>query len=78
MERIRKEDVIIYHNSIGTEMTFDFENFPCRKIMVYHNITPPEFFDGYDNRFKRLTAYGLAGTKCIVDKMDYCLAVSGV
>lgn len=76
MERIRKEDVIIYHNSIGTEMTFDFENFPCRKIMVYHNITPPEFFDGYDNRFKRLTAYGLAGTKCIVDKMDYCLAVS--
>ncbi len=63
MERIRKEDVIIYHNSIGTEMTFDFENFPCRKIMVYHNITPPEFFDGYDNRFKRLTAYGLAGDK---------------
>lgn len=76
MERIRKGDVLIYHNSTGSDMTFDFENFPCRKIMVYHNITPPEFFDGYDNRSKRLTAYGLTGTKCIADKMDYCLAVS--
>ena len=76
MERMRKDDVLIYHNSTGTEMTFDFENFACRKIMIYHNITPPEFFDGYDNRSKRLTTYGLAATKCIADKMDYCLAVS--
>ena len=76
LERIRKGDVIIYHNSTGTEMTFDFENFPCRKIMIYHNVTPPEFFDGFDNRSKRLTAYGLTGTRCIADKMDYCLAVS--
>ena len=76
MERMRKNDVLIYHNSTGTEMTFDFENFPCRKIMIYHNITPPAFFDGYDNRSKRLTTYGLAATKCIADKMDYCLADS--
>lgn len=76
MARMYKNDVLIYHNSIGTEMTLDFERTPCRKIMVYHNITPPSFFEGYDNRTKRLTDYGLAVTKSISNKVDYCLAVS--
>lgn len=76
MERTRKSDVVLYHHSIGTDMAFDFEKLSCRKVMIYHNITPPEFFDGYDNRSKRLMVYGQATTKCLADKVDYCLADS--
>ena len=76
MERTRKSDVVLYHHSIGADMAFDFEKLSCRKVMIYHNITPPEFFDGYDNRSKRLMVYGQATTKCLADKVDYCLADS--
>ena len=41
MSRLSGEDVILYHMSTGSELNFSLEKYPCRKLMVFHNITPP-------------------------------------
>lgn len=42
-----ENDIFIYHMSIGNELSeYVFSAKVKKKIMVYHNITPPEFFDG--------------------------------
>src|ERR1043165_7342258 len=40
-------DVLIYHHSIGWDTGIPiFERAACRKIVKYHNVTPPHFFAG--------------------------------
>ncbi len=42
------EDFLIIHHSMGFDC-FDFiKNLSSRKILVYHNITPPAFFNEYN------------------------------
>ncbi len=41
-------DLLIYHYSIGWEYALQlFRELSCRKILRYHNVTPPEFFEPY-------------------------------
>lgn len=70
------EDIIIFHLSTGSKLNFDIAKYNCRKIVVYHNITPPEYFKNNDERFTQICEYGLEGAKYLADKVDYCLAVS--
>ena len=42
------DDLLIYHYSIYSPNLTLYERSANRKIVVYHNITPPEFFHGYD------------------------------
>ena len=40
------DDIILYHHSIGCKSAEIFSNLSAkRKVLYYHNITPPEFFD---------------------------------
>ncbi len=73
---VSEDDVIIYHLSTGTDLTFSLGDYKCRKIMVYHNITPPEFFRPYSFAAEKLTEYGYKGVEYLRDKIDYVLAVS--
>ncbi len=43
-------NVILFHFSIGSEVTSLFARLPDRKILRYHNITPPEYFIGVNAR----------------------------
>ena len=45
---LNKDDIIIFHESIGTDINQWISSQKCRKIMVYHNITPPQYFYKYD------------------------------
>ncbi|MFN3235523.1 MAG: glycosyltransferase [Pseudomonadales bacterium] len=58
-EDIQDTDHLIYHHSIGSEITPFVESFAGRKCMIYHNITPPEFFLRYRPEFARLLRDGL-------------------
>lgn len=73
---LKKDDVLIYHKSTGTDLTFKIDNYKCRRIMVYHNITPPEFFRPYSTAATQLTEHGYKGVEYLRDKIDYVLAVS--
>lgn len=76
LPKLKKEDVLIYHLSTGTDLNYKLAELPGRKIIVYHNVTPPQFFKGYDYTSEQLTTKGLEGVKFLADKAEYCLAVS--
>lgn len=76
LKELGKDDVIIYHKSTGTDLSFKLDNYKCRKIMIYHNITPSKFFQPYNSTAAALTDYGLQGVKYLRNKVDYCLADS--
>ena len=41
------EDMLIYHHSVGWDMGINIlRSLKCRKVIKYHNVTPPEFFKG--------------------------------
>src|SRR5262249_46676250 len=44
------DTAVIFHFSIGSEVTSFFASLRDRRAMVYHNITPPEYFVGVNAR----------------------------
>lgn len=55
---LRPEDGLIYHHSIGAEVTAAAIEHPGPKGLIYHNITPPEYFRPYRPDFARLLRDG--------------------
>ena len=52
----RPEDVVLLHLSIGSVVNETFARLPCRKAILYHNITPASYFEAVN----RKTALDLA------------------
>lgn len=73
---VDSDDIILYHLSTGTDLNYTFAELNCRKIVRYHNITPPHFFHGYSSEAEQNCRDGLAAAEAIADKVDYCLADS--
>lgn len=76
MPRLGSGDVILYHLSVGSELNFDLEKYPCRKGIIYHNITPSYFFQPYNGDLTELLDYGRKGVRHLADKADFCMADS--
>jgi len=52
-------DVLIYHYSRGWDPGLDLlRELKCRKIIKYHNVTPPEFLAGYNSDFAAMCLEG--------------------
>lgn len=73
---LAENDVILYHASTGTDLNDRLAQMNNRKVMIYHNITPPEFFRPYSHSAEGLTSYGLQGVQNLANKVDYCIADS--
>jgi len=43
-------DIVIHHYSIASPAVDTFLASPSKKVLVYHNITPADYFRGYDDR----------------------------
>lgn len=71
-----KEDIIIYHLSTGSELNYKLAEYSARKIVIYHNVTPPHFFLGNNELFYHVTKQALEGVQYLSDKVDYCLSDS--
>ena len=76
MPRLQSDDILIYHASTGTQLNFDLPKFGGKKVMIYHNITPPEFFEGYSSDAVSLTKFGYEGIRFLAKHVNYCIAVS--
>lgn len=76
MPKLKPEDVVIYHMSTGSQLNWDFGRLDCRKVMVYHNVTPPGFVEKYNTLAAKQCSDGLEAARWLSDKVDYCLAVS--
>src|SRR6187401_1677316 len=55
---IAPEDVLIHHFSIGSRASRTAYALPCRMVLVYHNITPPEYFLGVHEHLVRQCYHG--------------------
>jgi glycosyltransferase involved in cell wall biosynthesis len=68
--------LLIFHFSIGSEVSEFVRRLPDRKILIYHNITPPHFFRGINPEVERRCALGLEELKLLAPHFDLALGVS--
>lgn len=73
---LTKKDIIIYHLSNGCSLNDQLREYAAKKIIRYHNITPPEFFSIYDGRNAVNCREGLSQMRELRAVADYCLADS--
>jgi len=57
-EEIRPDDIVLLHLSIGSNANDVFAALRARKAILYHNITPPNFFHGIQEQIARTLARG--------------------
>lgn len=59
------ENILLLHYSIGLgpELLNFIKSLPDKKILIYHNITPPQFFQGIDSTMEYYTMMGLEELK---------------
>ncbi len=66
----------ILHFAIPSPLTDFFLELTGKKGMIYHNITPPEFFVDYSEDLTRFTDMGRHHLARLVGAFDFCIADS--
>lgn len=66
-----KDDLILYHLSTGTKLNKWIQTVNCRKAVIYHNITPPHFFNEYSCASARLCYLGIKQVKELKDTFEF-------
>jgi glycosyltransferase involved in cell wall biosynthesis len=69
------DDILIFHYSIFSPTLDLYRRSRNRKLLIYHNITPPEFFHGFDPHLEALCRAGRAALPTLAD-CDFALADS--
>lgn len=79
MPELHADDVLIYHLSTNAseEMYDVLQRAICRKVAIYHNITPGRYFAQYDEAFAKFLDDGRAyAASRLRDMFSCCWAVS--
>jgi len=72
-----ESNILFYHFPLaGGDITEFVKDLPDRKILIYHNITPPEFYFKYDKLNALQCADGLKEVKGLTDDFELALGVS--
>lgn len=58
IDEIGDDDLLIHHFSLGSRASRTAFALPCRMALVYHNITPPEYFLGVHEQLVRQCYHG--------------------
>jgi len=69
-------DITILHYALPSPMTAALRSLRGRRVLQYHNVTPPSFFAGYDPRLFRLALIGRQELSSLVGRVDVALGVS--
>ena len=72
----REEDILLYHFSINVKIKDELIKLKCRKIAIYHNVTPYEYFIDYSPASFYLSRDAVMDLKCLAYTFDYCIADS--
>lgn len=71
-----ENNLIIYHLSTGDELNEKLLHYKAKVIIIYHNITPYEYFKGYDSKSLNLCKNGLEQAKLLHNRPIMCICVS--
>jgi len=58
VNEVGPDDLLIHHFSLGSRASRTAFALPCRMMLVYHNITPPEYFLGVHDQLVRQCYHG--------------------
>jgi glycosyltransferase involved in cell wall biosynthesis len=72
----RTDDVVIMHYALPSALTPALREHTGRRILIHHNITPPEFFAEYDPEMARICALGREQLSTLADSVDLALGDS--
>jgi L-malate glycosyltransferase len=73
---IAPDDILIHHFSIGSRASRTAYAMPGRMALVYHNITPPEYFVGVHKELVKLCFHGRRELTGYVRRSDLALGDS--
>ena len=73
---VAPDDVLIHHFSIGSRASRTAYALPGRMALVYHNITPPEYFIGVHKDLVRLCFRGRRELTAYIGRSDLALGDS--
>ncbi len=70
------KNILIFHFSTGSILSKFFMDLPDKKIIIYHNLTPPSFFVKINDTIAQLLINGKNELKQLVDKTELALGDS--
>ena len=73
---VSADDILIHHFSIGSRASRTAYALPGRMILVYHNITPPEYFIGVHKDLVKLCFRGRRELTAYIPRCDLALGDS--
>lgn len=69
-------DITILHFALPSPLTKAFMKLPSKKVLIYHNITPPEFFSEFSQEMARISQMGREELQSLVPHVSLILADS--
>ena len=69
-------NVCVFHFSIGTPMALDFTRLASRRVLIYHNVTPPEFARGVHRRMEEECRLGREQLRTLAPRTELAIGVS--
>ncbi len=71
-----EDDIVLFHYALPSPLTQAFVGHRGRRIVLYHNITPPEFFEGFEPEMVRICRLGREELQTLKGQADLALADS--
>jgi glycosyltransferase involved in cell wall biosynthesis len=69
-------DITIFHFALPSPLTPAFRRLRSKKVIIYHNVTSPEFFAGYSEEMVRIARLGREELRLLAGTVDIALADS--
>ncbi len=71
-----ESDIILLHMAAANDFVEIMEAYPAKKVLFYHNITPSEFFHGFDDEAEQSTRTGREQLNKMISVVDSCITDS--
>lgn len=75
-QEYHSDDLVLLHFALPSPMTNHFKELPGKKLIIYHNITPPEFFAPYSSELTNIAIVGREELASLAQVADLALADS--
>lgn len=76
VQHLKKEDILLYHYSIGSQASEVYREAPCQKLICYHNITPSKYFRNVSESQARVLDQGREELETLIPYTSVASAVS--
>ncbi len=75
-ERVDENDVVLLHLSTGSRVNQMFADLPCRKAMLYHNVTPAAYMEWANKQVANTLVAGRKQVKALASSPHLAMAAS--